>query len=153
MSLDVYLSVETPIERKPTSGIFVRESGETREISADEWNARCPDREPVRVIASAEPSETTEVFSANVTHNLGRMADAAGIYEALWRPEEIGVSKASQLVPLLEKGLAKLEAHPDEFLPMNPVNGWGSYERFVPWVRNYLQACREYPDATIRVSR
>lgn len=29
------------------------------------------------------------VFSQNVTHNLGKMADAAGIYYALWRPEEL----------------------------------------------------------------
>lgn len=32
----------------------------------------------------------TEVFSANITHNLGEMADKAGIYKACWRPEEIG---------------------------------------------------------------
>lgn len=32
-----------------------------------------------------------EVFSANITHNLGAMAEAAGIYRHLWRPEEVGV--------------------------------------------------------------
>ena len=26
------------------------------------------------------------VYGANITHNLGQMADKAGIYEALWRP-------------------------------------------------------------------
>lgn len=29
------------------------------------------------------------VYAANVTHNLNRMADAAGIYLPLWRPEEM----------------------------------------------------------------
>jgi hypothetical protein len=29
------------------------------------------------------------VFSANITHNLGRMAKVAGCYEACWRPEEL----------------------------------------------------------------
>lgn len=32
-----------------------------------------------------------EGYSANITHNLGAMAEAAGIYLALWRPEEIGI--------------------------------------------------------------
>jgi hypothetical protein len=27
-----------------------------------------------------------EMYSANITHNLGDMASEAGIYEALWRP-------------------------------------------------------------------
>jgi precorrin-6x reductase len=27
-------------------------------------------------------------FEANITHNLNRMAEAAGVYKVLWRPEE-----------------------------------------------------------------
>ena len=30
-----------------------------------------------------------EVYSANITHNLGGMAREGGIYQACWRPEEI----------------------------------------------------------------
>lgn len=30
------------------------------------------------------------VFEANITHNLGTMADAADIYEILWRPDRLG---------------------------------------------------------------
>lgn len=95
----------------------------------------------------------TEVFEANVTHNLNAMADAAGIYVALWRPEEANVTKASQLIPLLEDGLNRLEASPDEFRKLNPPNGWGDYEGLVRFVRRYLAACRENPDAEVRVSR
>lgn len=29
----------------------------------------------------------TCIFSANITHNLNAMAEAAGIYKHLWRPE------------------------------------------------------------------
>lgn len=92
-------------------------------------------------------------YSANVTHNLNKMADAAGIYQALWRPSEIGVEKARELVPLLEAGLAKLLADPEAFRSMNPDNGWGSYEGLVEFVRKYLDACREHPDADVSVSR
>lgn len=34
------------------------------------------------------------LYDANITHNLNRMADEAGIYEHVWRPEEIGVTTA-----------------------------------------------------------
>ena len=94
-----------------------------------------------------------QVYWANITHNLGKMAGEAGIYEALWRPEEIGKTKASEIVELLEKGLADLKARPEHFEKFNSPNGWGMYEHFVPFVEEYLEACKEYPDAIIRVSR
>lgn len=30
-----------------------------------------------------------QAYWANITHNLGKMADEAGIYEALWRPHRL----------------------------------------------------------------
>lgn len=101
------------------------------------------------------PTYREAVFSANVTHNLGTMAGAAGIYLALWRPDEMDppLTKASELVPYLEAGLAAMERDPAKFIAHNPENGWGSYERFVPWVRDYLDACRKWPHARVEVSR
>lgn len=95
----------------------------------------------------------TTVYDANITHNLGKMADAAGIYEALWRPEEIGVTKAAQLIPLLLDGLKKLQTNPAHFEQFNASNGWGMYEHFVPFVEKYLRACEAHPDADVSVSR
>lgn len=92
-------------------------------------------------------------YDANITHNLVEMADAAGIYKALWRPEEIGITKASQLIEPLEKGLALLLADPDKYKQFDSPNGWGLYVNFVPFVQRYLNACKEYPHAIIRVSR
>jgi len=93
------------------------------------------------------------VYDANITHNLGRMADEAGIYYALWRPEEISKTKAIEIVELLEKGLADLKARPKHFETFNSPNGWGMYKHFVPFVEKYLEACKEYPDAVISISR
>lgn len=93
-----------------------------------------------------------EVYWANITHNLGKMADEAGIYYACWRPEEIGVTKACHLAPLLREGLEKLKADPGRFEKFNASNGWGLYEHFVPWVEKYLEACEENPEAEVRVS-
>lgn len=94
-----------------------------------------------------------EVYDANITHNLGHMAEEAGIYQALWRPEEKEWTKASEIVEVLERGLADLKARPEHFEQFNPSNGWGSYVNFVPWIEKYLAACKQYPSATINVSR
>ena len=94
-----------------------------------------------------------EIFSQNITHNLNKMADKAGIYEACWRPDEIGITKASQLIPILEKGLYDLKHNPDYFKSFDSPNGWGIYDNFVPWVEKYLDACKENPDAKVEVSR
>ena len=93
------------------------------------------------------------VYDANITHNLGKMADKAGIYYALWRPEEIEKSKAKDIIELLEKGLADLKERPEYFQQFNSDNGWGLYENFVPFVEKYLDACKEYPETDIYVSR
>lgn len=98
-------------------------------------------------------SEGEEVFSRNITHNLNNMAEAAGVYEALWRPEEIPVNRAGDLVHILETGLQRLLSDPKHFEQYNPDNGWGDYDGLVSFVRSYLNACKEYPNARIRVSR
>jgi len=95
----------------------------------------------------------TTVFSSNITHNLGGMAAAAGIYDALWRPEETGITHANQLIEPLLLGLALLKSDPKKFEKFNSSNGWGVYENFVPFVEEYLKACKANPDAEVSVSR
>jgi hypothetical protein len=97
--------------------------------------------------------ETEEFFSANVTHNLVQMAEEAGVYKHLWRPEEIGVTKAGQLVVPLRAAVALMRSDPARFEKHNPSNGWGSYERFVPWIEAYADACAANPEADVNVSR
>ena len=98
-------------------------------------------------------TETVRLYDANITHNLNAMAGVAGVYQALWRPEEIGVTHAKQLIPLLRQGLDRLLEDPKKFEPYNPKNGWGSYSGLVSFAKGYLAACEEYPDATVYVSR
>lgn len=107
----------------------------------------------VSLYTKNEAGDIECVFDANITHNLAEMADKAGIYYALWRPEEIPANKASDIVDILERGLADLKARPEYFEQFNASNGWGKYDRFLPWVEEYLDACKSYPDAEISVSR
>lgn len=94
-----------------------------------------------------------EVFSSNITHNLNTMAEAAGIYKHLWRPEEIGITKAGQLIGPLKAGLKKMLDDPAKYKQYNSPNGWGLYEHFVPWVSQYLAVCEDNPEADVRVWR
>ena len=89
----------------------------------------------------------------NITHNLGKMADAAGIYDCLWRPDENEIKYARQMIDPLQRGLAKLEADPARFEALNSPNGWGLYENFVPFVRRVLAVCENHPGGLVEVSR
>lgn len=113
------------------------------------------------------------VYSANITHNLNNMAQKAGIYEALWRPYRLKWNRdfdgmdssaeleyeknteilAGEIIPILKKGLEDLQSRPNYFKQFDSPNGWGKYEHFVPFVKEYLRACIQYPDAVIKVSR
>lgn len=92
-------------------------------------------------------------YSANITHNLGAMAREAGIYMHLWRPDEIGLTEANQLVAPLTGGLLALILEPSRFQSFNPQNGWGDWEGLVRFVAEYREACIASPKAKIEVSR
>jgi hypothetical protein len=94
-----------------------------------------------------------EVFEANITHNLNTMAEKAGIYGVVWRPEENGIERAAQLIEPLEKAIADMKKRQPYYEQFNPSNGWGLYKNFVPWLEKYLAACKEYPAARVEASR
>lgn len=97
--------------------------------------------------------EGVEVYATNITHNMNKMAMEAGIYKHLWRPEEIGITHAKQIIEPLTAGLALMATERKRFMALNPSNGWGSYDAFLPWCAEYLQACKDHPEATISVWR
>lgn len=93
------------------------------------------------------------VFSANITHNLTKMAAEAGIYKVLWRPEEVGVETGAEVIPILRAGLCKLVSDPAHYKQFDAPNGWGTYQNFVPFCLDVLEACIANPDAFTEVSR
>ena len=149
MSLDVYLELPgEPEMTGATERIFVRRDGANVEVTRAEWNEMHPDREPVTAVMEMD---TSRVFEANITHNMSRMAGECGLYEPLWRPEEIGVTHAAQLIEPLRDGLAILNSDYERLLEFNPTNGWGSYELLVEFTANYLAACERWPEAEVSV--
>lgn len=152
MSLDVYLTLPgAPIPVAASERIFIRDNGGTREVTHDEWDEMQPGREPVAMVAEMDGRE---VYDANITHNMGRMAGQCGpLYEALWRPEELGATLAGHLIEPLRDGLAILRSDRERLQEFNPSNGWGNYDGLLRFTENYLAACEQWPEAKIEVSR
>jgi hypothetical protein len=114
-----------------------------------------------------------EMYSANITHNLGDMASEAGIYEALWRPyrlkegynipeddhnaeykfEEENPVRAFEIIPIIEKGLKDMLARSEHYKTFDSPNGWGLYVHFIPFIERYLEALRKYPESFIECDR
>ncbi len=114
-----------------------------------------------------------DLYSANITHNLGKMAGEAGLYEALWRPhrlkegynipegdhdaeyefEEENLVRAYEIIPIIEKGLEDMLARPKHYETFNSPNGWGMYKHFIPFIEQYLEALKEYSESFVDCDR
>ena len=114
-----------------------------------------------------------EMYSANITHNLGKMAEEAGLYKALWRPYQLKEGynipegdhdaeykyevenpvRAFEIIPIIEKGLEDMLARPKHYETFNSPNGWGLYKHFVPFIEKYLEALKEYPESFVDCDR
>lgn len=149
MGLDITLRVEETHIVEST-GIYVRDGGQTRELTFEEVKEKFPD-----VDIQTVQKETVEVWWDNITHNLTKMADAVGAYKILWRPDEIyeGEIRAKQLTTDLTIAWLAIWQNPEALKKYNPKNGWGSYETLLNFVWNYLKATVEYPNAIVEVSR
>jgi hypothetical protein len=108
---------------------------------------------PSRCPHCGHPLRGGDTHSQNITHNLVAMAEEAGLYKVLWRPEEIGITHATQLIDPLRKGIAAMKADRPRFEKHNSSNGWGVYEQFVPWLEELLEACVANPDHEVSISR
>ena len=104
----------------------------------------------IDVDTGGEKPTEIELFSDGITHNVGSMWRKAGVYEALYESHD---KLASSLVETLEKGYKHMFENEDEYIPLNPANGWGSYEGALHFLRNFTWACKNHPKARVYVSR
>ena len=106
-------------------------------------------------------TKPTEVYSGNITHNLGKMASKVALsngltlYNILWRPDECDppLQKASDIAELLDEALGILIQKKDHLKQYNPENGWGNYYGLFELVHEYRNAARAEPNADIEVCR
>jgi hypothetical protein len=71
-------------------------------------------------------TQPTSVYSANITHNLGKMASEVKLdggltlYDVLWRPDEHGMVFAKDISDHLEIGWNILLSDPEKFMKFEP---------------------------------
>ncbi len=99
----------------------------------------------------------------NITHNMGKTASEAGLYEALWRPYELfniseddeydAIILASDILEHVEKGFKELKSNPKKYKAFNPDNGWGTYDNLVSFTQRWIKCLKQFPDARVIASR
>lgn len=94
-----------------------------------------------------------QLFRGTITHNLITIAEACGLYKVVWNPEEHGIEIARHMEFPLMDGLDELIGNEDKYRALQPENGFGTYDGFVKFIQRYLEACKEYPHAIVRVCR
>jgi hypothetical protein len=140
MSLDIYVTINEPVEKTGT-GVFVRRNGANVELSIEEVREMYPDSN-----IEEKSYESFEVGYFNITHNLTTMADKAGLYEIMWHPT---TTVARDFIEPLATGLTRLLNEPEYFKEFNPENGWGTYEYLVEVVSELLILCTKYPEGEV----
>ena len=146
MSLDLHIITKTPI-RKQGTGVYVRENGQTVELTTmEEVRSRFPDADLSDI--SVYEYEDDSLWHGNITHNMNEMASKVPIegtdltlYDLLWRPEEhdFVTAGAPYYREYMLKGFLYLRTHKEELLPLNPDNGWGNYDQLLAFTLDYLQ--------------
>ena len=89
------------------------------------------------------------MYEADLTANLRRMSEAAGLLAPIWQPHHLGIVRAADLAPHLEKGLAALQERPEHFRGFQHPSGWGTYENLVSFCSDTLTACNNFPFAQV----
>ena len=153
MSLDLYIISKKPIKYKGT-GIYIRENGQTKELSLEEANKLYPKANVEEVT-----SEDNIYWHGNITHNLGAMADHCycqcpdkiSLHSILWRPEETALLTVSgKLTPSYTKALSvcldELKRYRNYYEKFNPENSWGDYVTLVNFVESLLEALNKIPN-------
>lgn len=88
-----------------------------------------------------------QVFRFVVTHNLIPMAQALGIYEALWGCDRDTVAAA--LIEPLTRAVTTLATHQAQLEAFDAPNGWGKRESLLLFLARLLQACKDNPKAKV----
>ena len=84
----------------------------------------------------------------NYTSNCARMWRTAGADLA-----EYNDKPAGECLPSLRAAITEMTANPAKYLPMEPLNGWGSYKGVTAKLVELVTMFEAAPKATVRVYR
>lgn len=66
-------------------------------------------------------------------------------------PDEFNDGLAKDWAPKFRAAIQDMEAHPEVYRAMNPPNGWGDFDSFLPLLREFAEFLETHPWATIKV--
>lgn len=101
-------------------------------------------------IDTGGPGAATVHEVGNYTSNVTPMW-----YKALGFPlKELQGKPASECIELLERAIDHTQdpTNRDEYLALNPKNGWGNFDGAVEFLKRFLEGCRLHPKTTIYIS-
>ena len=99
---------------------------------------------------SLEVLRPVAVFTAGYTHNVTKMWIKAGVHHALYDSQG---KLAKDVIDDLRKGADLMRENPNDYVLLNPPNGWGDYYGALSVLCRILDACERNPDAVIEISR
>lgn len=85
----------------------------------------------------------------NYTNNCNGMIRQAGFDEWPHLPSNVTAKELGEKLQLAYKNLLN---NPETYKPMNPANGWGSYETLLPVLMTVVGNCLKYPSAKVCIS-
>lgn len=59
---------------------------------------------------------------------------------------------AGEVISDLRKAIAHMQDNGNEYIVLNPSNGWGTYETALQYLKSILDACINHPLCTIIIS-
>lgn len=92
--------------------------------------------------------EERVVFDRNYTSNMWPMLTRAGFD---W--DVIKGKKARDCFLTIHGLIEAMESDPEGYKALNPSNGWGDYENFLWFLRDFRTALTGYPNAVFDISR
>jgi hypothetical protein len=92
-----------------------------------------------------------DTLEFNYTYNVSQMW-----YEIY--PDDEGMVQldgmtGQEAAPKIQKAIEEMLSKPAKMKKFQPANGWGSYEGFLQFLKDVLEACKECPDGVWRSFR
>ena len=147
MSLDISIKANNPVVKNGT-GIFIRENGKTKELTAEEAKER--GWEGINRDFVSEYA-----WTGNITHNLCKMASNVTpegkpytLYSLLWGGK---YKNCRDLISKLHACILYMLMNKEELKKYNPENGWGTYEQLLEFTKEFQMACIDNQDCKIKI--
>lgn len=95
-----------------------------------------------------EEVKPVNVYEANITNNLVKMADVLGVYDIIWAAD--GEMIGDEMIKPLAIAIHKLKDEPYYYDQYEAPNEWGTVSQFTKFLEQLLEACIEHPNSIVK---